>query len=71
MDAPRKTTRNAAKAKRPTTHAKRTETAQAAKAPRGRMKNLTPDGLRRLWRLHHPELPEIRASLERLFRRGY
>ena len=70
MDAPRKTTRKPA-SKRPATHKKRVETAAAAKAPRGRMKGLTPDGLRRLWQLHHPDRPEIRATLERLFRRGY
>ncbi len=70
MDAPRKTSRKPT-TPRTASHAKRSETAQAAKMPRGRMKNLTPDGLRRLWQLHHPDLPEIRSSLERLYRRGY
>lgn len=70
MDAPRKTSRKAP-AKRAAAHAKRNATAQAAKLPRGRMKNLTPDGLRRQWELHHPDRPEIRSSLERLFRRGF
>lgn len=70
MDAPRNTSRKP-KAKRATAHAKRNETAVAAKMPRGRMKDLTPDGLRRLWELHHPDRPEIRSSLERLFRRRY
>ena len=70
MDVPRNTSRKP-KTKRPASHAKRTETVQAAKMPRGRMKDLTPDGLRRLWELHHPELPEIRSSLERLYRRAY
>lgn len=70
MDAPRNTSRKP-KAKRAGAHAKRNETLAAAKMPRGRMKNLTPDGLRRLWEMHHPDRPEIRSSLERLYRRVY
>lgn len=70
MDAQRHTTRKP-KTKRAASHPKRNETIEAAKMPRGRTKNLTPDGLRRLWQLHHPDRPEIRSSLERLFRRGY
>lgn len=28
----------------------------------------TPDRARRLWELHHPDRPEVRARLERLYR---
>ena len=71
MDAPRKTTTRKPKSARGAAHAKRNPSAAAAKLPRGRAKNLTPDGLRRAWELHHPDRPEIRSNLERLFRRLY
>jgi hypothetical protein len=32
--------------------------------------SLTSDGLLREWALHHPDRPEIRARLERLFRQS-
>lgn len=35
------------------------------------LETLTPERLRRLWALEHPDRPEIRSSLERLYRRGY
>ena len=40
-------------------------------APKRELETLTPERLRRLWALEHPDRPEIRASLERLYRRGY
>lgn len=69
MEAPRKSRQP--KTTRPAPHVKRAQTPAAAKAPRGRMKNLTPDGLRRYWQLHHLDRPEIRATLERLYRQLY
>lgn len=71
MDAPRKTTTRKPKTARSAAHAKRAATLAAAKLPRGRAKNLTPDGLRRAWELHHLDRPEIRSNLERLYRRLY
>ena len=35
------------------------------------LKTLTPDRLRTLWGLHHPDLPEFRSMLERLYRLPY
>ena len=70
MEAPRNTSRKP-QTKRTAAHAKRNGSAEAAKMPRGRMKNLTPDALRRHWELHHLDFPEIRSSLERLYRRLY
>lgn len=41
------------------------------RAPKRELDSLTPERLRRLWALEHPDRPEHRASLERLYRRGY
>ena len=47
--------------------------ARKAKRParKRELETLTPERLRRLWALEHPDRPEIRSSLERLYRRGY
>jgi hypothetical protein len=45
--------------------------AELSRATRAALKTLTPDRLRTLWGLHHPDRPEVRSSLERLYRLPY
>jgi hypothetical protein len=36
-----------------------------------RWKKLSPDGVKRLWSMHHLDRPEVIGGLERLYRRQY
>ena len=57
-------TRQSAKARKPETP---TETSSR---PASLFDGLTPDRLRHQWELHHPDHPEIRSGLERLYRQS-
>lgn len=56
---------------RSTSRQKRPASQEISRATRAAIKDLTPDRLRTLWGLHHPDRPEVRAMLERLYRLPY
>lgn len=64
------------KAKRPTRSRQSAKprkaemSAEPSSLPASLFDGLTPDRLRHRWELHHPDHPEIRSGLERLFRQS-
>ena len=44
---------------------------KAPKLHTPRWKKLSPDGVRRLWAMHHLDRPEVIGMLERLYRQPY
>lgn len=63
--------RKAKRPPRPRANAKpRRPEAPAEATPTSLFDGLTPDRLRHHWALHHPDRPEIRAGLERLYRQS-
>lgn len=66
---------NTRKPKRPAREAAPAKATAARKTARPARKReldtLTPERLRTLWALEHPDRPEVRSSLERLYRRKY